>query len=87
MIHSVFVNEQLLVLFVSITIGILLYFLLKEVGNNILFNYFTIPNLLYISNVNIIILIIAAIILFFVACFIPLNTTKKIEIVKELKEE
>lgn len=87
MIHSVFINEQLLVLFVSITIGILLYFLLKEVGNNILFSYFIIPNLLYISNANIVILIIVAIILFFVACFIPLNTTKKIEIVKELKEE
>lgn len=87
MIHNVFINEQLIVFFLSLTVGCLLYFLLKGVGNNILFNYFSITNLLYISNTNYLIIVASLIILFLLSCFIPLSTTKKIEIIKELKEE
>ena len=86
-INNIFINEQLFIFLIAALISLILFFITKTILNPYLFNYFTLNNAINIDIMNLTLVILVSLFILFLSCYIPLYYSKKVDIIKELKEE
>ena len=86
-INNIFINEQLFIFLIAALISLIMFFITKTILNPYLFNYFTLNNAINIDIINLTLVILVSLFILFLSCYIPLYYSKKVDIIKELKEE
>lgn len=86
-INNIFLNEGLIILFISLASSLLIFYISKTLINKKLYDFFVVSNLMQISLSNLVLIVLSIIIIFISLYLFLLGFSKRLSVKEELKEE
>ena len=86
-INNIFLNEGLIILFISLAASLLIFYIIKILINKKLYDFFVVSNLMQISLSNLVLIVLSIIIIFISLYLLLLGFSKRLSVKEELKEE
>ena len=86
-INNIFLNEGLIILFISLVASLLIFYIIKTLINKKLYDFFVVSNLMQISLSNLVLIVLSIIVIFISLYLFLLGFSKRLSVKEELKEE